>query len=374
MSTAYYPQGMRRRMSYGNPGQYITWKGRGILSNPVGSTTSHRRPLTNNDSGNVFLSGSFPNRTFGKGRVFIPRPLKHYRKGRAIPAPIIEPRDPTDPENVHEVKLINYNLHRDVYSSRGQSISGGGGLLGDMIDKPGSYIVKENTADENNTSSDNTCGGVCIVASYSPNNVYLTENPEPKTQTRVFCCNEEYKARKRVVYANTNLKKNYYTTTKSYLQNRCNTFEQKSFNFQTKSDFPLAKPGSALATDNTYFANCYPYVGPNENGPSNPIGCKLTVYKPNNPQFAKQGAVSSSTRLLKLNVDTISTNAKKYDIPLVTANELNKGVDNNVSNIYKNKASKTCPDALISGVYRYQNKKICSAYRYQNPIILTTQL
>ena len=30
-------------------------------------------------------------------------------------------------------------------------------------------------------------------------------------------------------------------------------------------------------------------------------------YKPNNPQFAKQGGVSSSTRILKLNVDTISS-------------------------------------------------------------------
>jgi hypothetical protein len=32
-------------------------------------------------------------------------------------------------------------------------------------------------------------------------------------------------------------------------------------------------------------------------------------YKPNNPQFAQQGAVSSSTRILKLNVTTIEKNA-----------------------------------------------------------------
>ena len=44
-------------------------------------------------------------------------------------------------------------------------------------------------------------------------------------------------------------------------------------------------------------------------GPSNQTGCQLVVYKPNNYQFAKQGAVDSSTRNLKLNVDTISTNA-----------------------------------------------------------------
>ena len=52
-----------------------------------------------------------------------------------------------------------------------------------------------------------------------------------------------------------------------------------------------------------------PYWGVPFAGPSNPNGCKLTVYKPNNPQFAVQGAVDSSTRMLKLNVDTITTNS-----------------------------------------------------------------
>jgi hypothetical protein len=37
--------------------------------------------------------------------------------------------------------------------------------------------------------------------------------------------------------------------------------------------------------------------------------CAKVYYKPNNPQFAKQGAVSSATRVLKLNVDTINTAA-----------------------------------------------------------------
>jgi hypothetical protein len=43
-------------------------------------------------------------------------------------------------------------------------------------------------------------------------------------------------------------------------------------------------------------------------GPTNPKGCKLVEYKPNNPQFAQQGAVSSRTRNLKLNITTIEKN------------------------------------------------------------------
>ena len=468
MSTAFYPLGMRTMPAGGRshatlPGQYLSWKGDGPFSNPVGTAPSHIRPLTNNDSGNVFLSGNFPSRTYNNVRVFLPRPLKQYRKGRVIPStPIVA--DSTDPITNNEIDLINYNTHRFVKSSKGTSLGGGfggSGLLNELQDKPGAFIVKQNNPDEINniTQLDNnckTCEGVGIVSSYYPNNRYLTDNPEPRTQTPKFCCNEEFKARKRVIYASTNLKKNYYTTTKQYLQNRCKTFEQKAFNFQqynldeinnnNKAQSIVAKPGGPLSTFNTYAANCFPnaeiyeaseialvnrllaslvnrdiiteeqvdefrslneftfkvlfhflnglpdetasaaiaeytlfisnpYWGVPLAGPSNPAGCKLTVYKPNNYQFAKQGAVSSSTRLLKLNVDTISTNAASLHsknntgIQLVTANQLYRGDDNNISNLLKNKSQERCnapPAALIHGVYRYHNKKVCH-YKQQLP-------
>lgn len=492
MSTAYYPQGMRTMPSGGRmnatlPGQYVSWKGSGVFSNPVGTAPTHIRPLTNNDPGNVFLSGSFPAGVFGKGRRFIPRPIKHYRKGRVIPPAIINPLSPSNPVFVEETKLINYNMNRFVPSSNGQSLSGGsgggGGLVGDMMDRPGGYSVKQNVVGEVSNVEQldkncTTCEGVGIIASYYPNTTYLTDNPEPKSQTPMFCCNPEYKAKRRVIYASTNLKKNYYTTTKEYLQNRCQTFEQKAFNFQNTNpaitneiakdnnvspvEVATAKPGSALATFNTYVANCYPnaeiydaterglitrllyillskniltqeqitdfinlkeynfdalfnylnglpentktasinvfvafinnpYWGVPFAGPSNPNGCKLTVYKPNNPQFAKQGAVSSSTRNLKLNVDTISTNAaaihptnspnngqvyyQNWGQTLVTANQLYRGINNDVANYYKNKSQPTCAGptpALINGIYPYENKKVCHYQKkmpqYQLPL------
>lgn len=473
MSTAFYPQGMRSMPSGGRsnatlPSQYISWKGTGPLSNPVGTAASHIRPLTNNDSGNIFLSGSFPSRTYNNTRVFIPRPLKQYRKGRVIPSEPISTSDTNTPETNNEIDLINYNMNRFVLSSKGTSLGGGfggSGLLNELQDKPGSYIVKQNTINETNNISEldkncKTCEGVGIVASYYPNNFYLTDNPEPNTTSAKFCCNEERKARRRVIYASTNLKKNYYTTTKQYLQNRCQTYDQKSFNFQqpypigtdialqngvTAQELAMAKPGSPLTTSNTYVANCFPngeiyeateialitkfmnqllnmgllsqsqinefnalnkynfdelfiylnglpsdqskaailqftafinnpYYGVPFAGPSNPTGCKLTVYKPNNPQYAKQGAVSCSTRLLKLNVDTISTNAASIQRnnntggQLVTANELNRGNDNNNPNIYKNKVQRC---NAPPNIYPFQNKKVCyyskSLPEYQLP-------
>ena len=454
MSTAYYPQGMRTMPASGynhnssnNCKQYIPWKGTGLNSFPVGTAPGHIRPLTNNDPGNVFQTG------FG-----LARPIKHYRKGRVIPVDPItannligkDPHNQLYNVNIDEAGLINYNMNRFVSSSKGSSLGGGAGgrgLLNEMLDNPGSFIVKQNTLDSTGNFVDiqkecKTCEGVAIVASYKPNLSNLEETPEPNSQSPVFCCNDEYKAKRRVIYASTNLKKNYYTTHKQYLQNICKTYDQKVFNFQqprpveltnallqsgvTTSQLAAAKPGSALATSNTYIANCFPnaeiydatedalvnklltillnmgiidetqvqaflesnvpnfdelfnwlnalpesdkerallefqafinnpYWGVPFAGPSNPNGCKLTVYKPNNPQYAVQGAVDSSTRMLKLNVDTITTNSASI----------------HNRNSYVNYAKNKVPGCNTPTVFQFQNKKSCyykSLPQYQVPV------
>jgi len=405
MSTAVYSLGMKSMPASGYNHksthynkQYIPWKGTGINSFPVGTAPGHIRPLTNNDTGNNFQIG------FG-----LPRPIKHYRKGRVIPSQPIEgvpnlivngPHNNNITSNIDENGLINYNMNRYVKSSKGTSLGGGSGLLNEIQDKPGGYIVKLNSSNEINNiiqlnNNCKSCEGVGIVASYKPNKNYLTENPEPNTTNPILCCNPEYKAKRRAIYSSTNLKKNYYTTAYQYLQNRCKTYDQKAFNFlsyRTNGPGPYnnnnpylistngdVKPGNPLSFANTYLANCQlnaqiyegsqnafiykmirimlnkniitqkqvtefndtsinsiqgffnwiqelpepqreeannvfkqfmnnPYWGMPSSGPTNPVGCQFAIYKPNNYQFAKQGAVSSSTRLLKLNVDTITTN------------------------------------------------------------------
>jgi len=448
MSSAFYPLGMNSKPSSGYDHnsttynkQYVSWKGNGVNSNPVGTAPGHIRPLTNNDPGNVFQTG------FG-----LARPIKHFRKGRVIPSQPIS--GVPNLNGINENALINYNMNRFVKSSKGASLgggAGGSGLIDEMQDKPGAFIIKENPINEvdgvNQLDTDcKTCEGIGIVANYYPNKGYLTENPEPNTTNRILCCNEEYKAKRRVIYASTNLKKNYYTSTKQYLQNRCKTYDQKAFNFlsyRTNLDASIYDanpyyismsgtnapvPGSPLALANTYLANCQPnaqiynatenaliaqmlgimvnagiftqseviafnalgintidgffnwlnglppnqkdpalvifvdfinnpYWGMPLSGPSNQTGCQLTVYKPNNYQFAVQGAVDSSTRILKLTVDTVTTNA-------AATKNINLG---------KNKATPCNSPYPLNFTQSgpYQNKKWChfkTLPQYQNPV------
>ena len=452
MSTAFFPTNMRRQSASGYSNKstlenipYVPWKGTGLFSNPIGVTSTHIRPLTNNDPGNMFPTG------FG-----LPRPLKQYRKGRIIPI-----------NNVVDLSIA-YNLNRSVKSSNGSSLGGGNGgtgLISQMIDIPGSFIVKDNNVIDNSTNINGTnidlecktCNGVGIISDWMPIN-NLTEKPQPNVTNPLLCCNQQRKALQRVLPTNTNIKKNYYQTTYMYLYNRCQTFKQRQFNFvsgpvdkkmeQLFMAYPFvtakileySKPGDPLSIINLYVAQCNPnftveksveigfinslsrslvdsgfisqeeystlintdplsvetfisslqniltpeqykividylyqlaanpYNGSVVSGPSNPKGCAQVYYKPNNPQYAKQGAVSSSTRILKLTVDTINTSAYnqrklKSGNPANTATAIQYGFNPNTPYIYKDKVPSCQARTYIGNPFfgkgQRQNKLIC---------------
>ena len=445
MSTAFYPTNMRQQSAGGYSNKstlenipYVSWKGTGVYSNPIGITSTHIRPLTNNDYGNIFPTG------FG-----LPRPLKQYRKGTVIP------------NNFNTEKSIAYNLNRAVKSSIGSSLGGGNGgtgLISQMIDMPGSFIVKENQLSNNINTDCDVCNGIAIISDWMPIN-NLTEKPQPNVTNPLLCCNQQKKAYNRTLPTSTNIKKNYYQTTQMYLYNRCQTFKQRQFNFisgpinknleQLFISYPFvtakileySKPGDPLSIINLYVAQCNPnftiekgveigfvntlsqsllnskfisqteynsligesplsvetflsslqkiltkeqykividylyqlaanpYNGSVVSGPSNPKGCSQVYYKPNNPQFAKQGGVSSSTRTLKLTVDTINTNAYKLrklksGNPANIATAIQYGFNPNTPFIYKDKVPQ-CQAQTFSGnpfffQGQHQNKVICN--------------
>lgn len=447
MSTAFYPTNMRHQSSGGYSNKstlenipYVSWKGSGVFSNPIGVTSTHIRPLTNNDPGNIFPTG------FG-----FPRPLKHYRKGSVIPI-----------KNIDE--LIAYNVNRAVKSSNGSSLgggNGGSGLISQMIDRPGSFIVKDNNEINETNRIDkecDNCNGVAIVSDWMPIN-NLTEKPQANVTNPLLCCNQQRKAIQRVLPTNTNVNKNYFQTTYMYLYNRCQTFKQRQFNFVSGSidkeieklflAYPFvtakileySKPGDPLSIINQYVAQCNPnfiversvesgfiyniskllfdngYLLEDEynliinntdinvqqfislmkdiltteeyatvvdylyqiasnpyinSSPSNQKGCSQVYYKPNNPQFAKQGGVSSSTRILKLTVDTINANAfnqRKLKSgtgnPPNIATAIQYGFNPNTPYLYKDKVPPCQRQTYIGNPYFFQgqrqNKLLCNA-------------
>jgi len=296
---------MKSYNNHTNQGGYISWKGTGVFSNPVGITAGNIRPLTNNDPLN--------NSNVGFG---LPRPIKHYRKGRSI----------GDNNRV--------------------SSSSGGSLIKQMIDIPGGYNIFPNTVNETSNTVNlnehcNTCHGIGVISNWMPI-TNLTEKPETTTQTSTFCCNDEKKALRRTRPTNTKLKKKYYTTTSQYLYNRCKTYEQQQFNYITSGN-SASKPGDPSSINNTYVGNCNPNLDIDNpvvdtegsyNTLTNPQGCKLTQYKPNNYKFSTQGAVSSSDRILRLNVETINTNnANIHSLNLQKSKYFQGGCDG-VSSIF----------------------------------------
>jgi len=452
MASANYPQGM---VSYNNRlpiGGYKTWKGKGIFSNPVGITAGNIRPFTN---------GPYSYGVSGDGQIYpvndtiykhgSARPIKHYRRGISVPLSVFT----VNASNPVEIIETKYYSNREVKSSVQDY------MVAQMQDQPGRFIVKENTLQTNQYSLDKDCtkcNGVGIISNWQPI-TNLTEKPQPDVTNGLLCCNQQRKAIRRVLPASTNLKKNYYTTNSQYLFNRCQTYDQRAFNFfsgvsnvnalKAIEDYPsftekaldLSKPGDPLSYLNLYVANCnpngeiavasyvelmnqiakilfntnlitevdytkykssnftsvdqfitflnglststkelalaktyeilaYPYNGAPFTGPTNPKGCKLVVYKPNNPQYAQQGAVSSSTRILKLKANTIDTTAaiNKKKEGLNKAGNLTYASYPTVPFVYKSKVPTCNPGVYIKN----GNPKTC--FRNSNDVANVTYI
>jgi hypothetical protein len=223
------------------------------------------------------------------------------------------------------------------------SSSTGGSLIRQLIDTPGNSNIFQNPLNETSneeqlTNACNTCKGIGVISEYAPTN-NLTNIPSSTTQTLSFCCNDPKKAINRARSINTHINKKYYSSTQQYLNNRCHTFEQQQFNYLKNGDSTI-KPGGPKSIYNNYVGNCNPNLVMDVSYNTNPSGCKVTNYKPNNSNFATQGAVLSSDRTWKLNVNTINTN--KANIRTLNLNK---------SKYFEGGSTKSLNECCVSNVY-----------------------
>lgn len=213
------------------------------------AVSSWSRPLINGPTNNI-----------PSGPAFKARPIKHWRKQLA-------PRE-------------------------GSGISSTG--IGMPMDRPGGSTYLGGNPD--------TC-----KCSNSGGNIHLIENiPRPKY----------LRHEKNIIKsATTILSKKYYTDSRAYLRSRNMTYEQKLSGTPANGIDYFGPDGNLLwpTTD---------INGPQVRAPSDfPAKCETAshtrygsrvIYKPNNRQFGVQGAVSSSSRLERLKLNTITQNGNSF--------------------------------------------------------------
>lgn len=293
---------------------------------------AYSRPLTGMEDGGISSSTWYPSA----------RPIKHWRKQ-------LNPRP----------------------DSNGNSISGSNGRragIGMSMDIPGGSSILGKASDCSKTSectktstmlSDNILRPVSdkIYPSSPSDKYYDASNNE------IVCvaCNPEVDALKLVKPASTIISKKYYSDRKAYLQSRCLLYDQKlSGNkipgityWNTTLNQPILPSNDLIyGTQNRATENCLNCTNTVRNNTN------TTIYKPSNFQYAKQGAVDSSSRITRLKYNTITKNGTNMQTAFgqagANANALYNGSDvspyflksknniNNCANYHKNGDKTIC--------------------------------
>jgi hypothetical protein len=182
--------------------------------------------------------------------------------------------------------------------------------------------------------------------------------------TRCIGCNPQNNV---IKSASSLLSRAYYSDTTGYLKSRCKTYQQNASINRTSGVTYLGPNGQHIwATSSANGSQVYqtndiykPRVNPHACGGS---GASTVIFKPNNYQYSVQGAVDSSTRIEKLKLNTINTNANS--LRSAFGNEAASACrftgSGDTPYFLKNKYQPPiCSETNLVARYR-QNKRICS--------------
>ena len=182
--------------------------------------------------------------------------------------------------------------------------------------------------------------------------------------TRCIGCNPQNNV---IKSASSLLSRAYYSDTTGYLKSRCKTYQQNASINRTSGVTYLGPNGQHIwATSSANGSQVYqtndiykPRVNPHACGGS---GASTVIFKPNNYQYSVQGAVDSSTRIEKLKLNTINTNANSlrsaFGNEAASACKFTGSGD--TPYFLKNKYQPPiCSETNLIARYR-QNKRICS--------------
>ena len=185
--------------------------------------------------------------------------------------------------------------------------------------------------------------------------------------TRCIGCNPQNNV---IKSASSLLSRAYYSDTTGYLKSRCKTYQQNASINRTSGVTYLGPNGQHIwATSSANGSQVYqtndiykPRVNPHACGGNSSSGASTVIFKPNNYQYSVQGAVDSSTRIEKLKLNTINTNANSlrsaFGNEAASACKFTGSGD--TPYFLKNKYQPPiCSETNLIARYR-QNKRICN--------------
>ena len=245
---------------------YKSWKG--ASTNSV--VPSWSRPLINGSTN-----------TSDSGPAFKARPIKHWRKQLA-------------PRKGSGRKSTGIGMPMDR--------PGGSTYLGDNPEK-----CKCELKDETVNLKENIIRMHKIVKPTPADTIY-DDNGKPVC----VACNPE----KNVIKpASTIIKKNYYTDSRAYLRSRNKTYERNLSGTRNEKITYIDQSGNVLwptmTLDGPQVRDPLSCTDRCQYAPNSNIRSR-TIYKPNNRQYGVQGAVSSSSRLERLKLNTITKNGNSF--------------------------------------------------------------
>lgn len=215
---------------------------------------------------------------------------------------------------------------RKRLTPRTGSANGRAGVSLDAINSPGGSVLVGSSSCHCIKSDDNEINNSYIIT----NNKFLqstSQTIKPKSNAydhNGSCCNPaKINVIKSGIVSNN---KNYYATSTQYLKARGLTYNQKlsirriEGNGQTEGNKyfndkcqPIPPSDSKYGSQSFYINTP---VGTDIRGPNNTLCSNIrTVYKPNNTQFATQGAVESGTRIMKLKNSILRPHKSKCHPP-----------------------------------------------------------
>jgi hypothetical protein len=389
MATAFYPLGMRTTSSMSKA--YQSPKGR--EGNPMGTVPQNIRPLTNKDYGNV-VTGGWEGGKIGFG---LPRPIHHVRKGRNVNA-FLPPIDTTglSPEGALFAKQVDYNMNRRAIRSSTQ-----GALVHDTMDIPGgvqslvglgpeasgilwtsNYKPNPSYVSNNPTPQTQTQTWCCNEerkarrrSRYASTNISPTYYSSHAQYMKNRCATYDQRAYNFTEESNrkpggptmfdTEYQANCYPNAATTQSSESQLIERALAWFQEAELDTTDMPKTSLKEMDEWIENLAylnivsshplvpedyknlwtkflsnPYVGMPAAGPTS-MTCKKVIYKPNNYQYATQGAVESSNYHLRKKINTLTVNTNSlYPVQRGGPNttQVAVGEDPRYINLLKNKS------------------------------------